>query len=175
MSQNPTLFLLPTDEKFDGLNWPSFEITMTEAACGRELIGYLTGEIKRPEGGDNTRVKAEMPERLTWWGALNPTLDEWLQRNAYARSMMTLNVINSIGAGVCMAGSAAAAWASLTILHDTKTDLGLIHAEEELGSIKYVDGSSIEAHFKALRTAWAKAKDQGVGIDDRHFMQGLVA
>ncbi|KAG6874999.1 hypothetical protein C0992_005601 [Termitomyces sp. T32_za158] len=175
MSQNLTLFLLPTDEKFDGSNWPLFKITMTEAACGRRLIGYLTGEIKRPEGGDDAGIKAEMPERLTWWGALNLTLDKWLQHDAYVRSMVTLNMINPIGAGVCMDGSAAAAWASLTILHDTKTDLGLIHAEEELGSIKYINGSSIEAHFKALRTAWAKANDQGASINDRRFRAYIIS
>ncbi|KAG5727343.1 hypothetical protein E4T56_gene12119 [Termitomyces sp. T112] len=66
-----------------------------------------------------------------------------------------------------MDGSAANAWSSLTPLHDAKTNLGLIHAEEELGSLKYVNSSSIEAHFKVMQTAWAKANDQGAGIDDR--------
>ena len=88
--------------------------------------------------------------------------------------MITLNVINPIGAGVWMDGSVADAWALLTTLHDAKTDLGLIHAEEELGSIKYVDGVSIEAHFKALQMVWSKANDQGAGIDDNHFHTYMI-
>ncbi|KNZ72914.1 hypothetical protein J132_01906 [Termitomyces sp. J132] len=88
--------------------------------------------------------------------------------------MVTLNVVNPVGAGVRMDGTAADAWNSLTSLHDAKTDLGLLHAEEELSSIKYTDGTSIEAHFKAMRTAWAKANDQGAEINDRRFRAYII-
>ncbi|KAG6898962.1 hypothetical protein C0993_002252 [Termitomyces sp. T159_Od127] len=102
-----------------------------------------------------------------WWGAANPTADKWQQCDAYARSMIILNVINPVGAGVRMDGTAADAWRSLTMLHNAKSDFGLIHAEEELNAIKYTDGMSIEVHFRLMRTVWAKANDQGAGIDDR--------
>ena len=74
---------------------------------------------------------------ITWWGATNLTADEWQQRDAYAQSMIVLNVINPVGAGVKLDRDAADAWKSLTDLHDAKTDLGLIQAKEELNSIKY--------------------------------------
>lgn len=67
--------------------------------------------------------------------------------------MVTLNMVNPVSAGVAVDGSTVRAWMSLTAIHNARSDLGLIHAEEELSSIKYVDMSSIEAHFKALCTA----------------------
>lgn len=173
---NPTLFLLPTEEKFDGANWTSFKTTITEAARGRGLLEYLEGKIENP-----ATVKAESKgtqptptATTTWWGSPNPTVEEWAQRDAYARSMIILNVINPIGAGVKLDGTAAEAWSSLTTLHDAKTDLGLLQAEEELNSIKYREGANIEAHFRALRTAWSKANDQGAGIDDKRFRAYII-
>lgn len=173
---NPTLFLLPTEEKFDGANWTSFKTTITEAARGRGLLDYLEGKIRDPVTV-KTESKGTQPIPTTptvWWGAPNPTADEWVQRDAYARSMIILNVINPIGAGVKLDGTAAQAWSSLTTLHDAKTDLGLLQAEEELNSIKYREGANIEAHFRALRTAWSKANDQGAGIDDKRFRAYII-
>ncbi|KAG6875857.1 hypothetical protein C0992_002033 [Termitomyces sp. T32_za158] len=165
---NPTLFILPTEEKFDGSNWTAFKTTITEAACGRGLLDYLEGKIKDPtvkkEGDESASPIPTIA--TTWWGAENPTAEEWRQRGTYARSMIILNVINPIGAGLKLDGTAAEAWTSLMTLHDAKSDLGLLQAEKELNSIKYRDGSNIKVHFRALRTAWAKANVQGAGIDD---------
>lgn len=52
--------------------------------------------------------------------------------------MVTLNVVNPIGAGMRLDGLVADMWKSLTDLHNVVTNLGLLHAEEELNSIKYV-------------------------------------
>ncbi|KAG5332108.1 hypothetical protein C0989_007212, partial [Termitomyces sp. Mn162] len=144
MSQNPSLFLLPVEDRFDGSNWVVFRTTVTKAARGCGLLGYLTSEIREPEPetydpGESKGAPIKASHTSTWWGSASPSLDEWLQRDAYARSMVTLNVVNPVGAGVRMDGTAADAWNSLTSLHDAKTDLGLLHAEEELSSIKYTD------------------------------------
>ena len=45
MSQNPLLFLLSTEEKFDSSNWVSFKTTLIEAAHGHGVLGYLTDKI----------------------------------------------------------------------------------------------------------------------------------
>ncbi|KAG6860934.1 hypothetical protein C0995_005889 [Termitomyces sp. Mi166 len=86
------------------------------------------------------------------------------------------NILNNvfISVGVDMNGSAANAWALLTVVYDARSDLGLLHAEEELNAIKYTDGTSIEAHFKAMRTVWVKANDQGAGIDNRRFWLYII-
>ncbi|KAH0582363.1 hypothetical protein H2248_010309 [Termitomyces sp. 'cryptogamus'] len=153
MSQNLALFLLPAEEKFDRSNWVTFKMTITEAVRSRGLLGYLTGKIKNAVRGKGDYDTNGM----------------WMQHNIYARSMVTLNVLNLVGAGVQMDGSTADAWHSLVGLHNARPDLGLLHAEEELGTIRYSDGTSIEAHFKAMQTAWAKANNQGAGINDRQF------
>ena len=61
--------------------------------------------------------------------------------------MVTLNVVNLIGTGVRLDGSVANAWKSLTNSHNAVTNLGLLYAEEELNSIKYIEGTNIEAPF----------------------------
>ncbi|KAG6899920.1 hypothetical protein C0993_005310 [Termitomyces sp. T159_Od127] len=109
------------------------------------------------------------PAVTSWWGAANPMVEEWLQCDAYARSMITLNVVNSVDAGIKMNGLATDAWSSLTALHDAKLDLRLIYAEEGLNTLNYIDEANIAAHFKALKTAWSKANNQGVGINDKRF------
>ncbi|KAG6899863.1 hypothetical protein C0993_006137 [Termitomyces sp. T159_Od127] len=88
--------------------------------------------------------------------------------------MVTLNVINLIGAGVKMDGFTADVWLSLMTLHNAQSDLGLIHVEEELALIKYVDSTSIEAHFKVLWTAWLKANDQDADINDKQFYAYVI-
>ncbi|KAH0584868.1 hypothetical protein H2248_008146 [Termitomyces sp. 'cryptogamus'] len=88
--------------------------------------------------------------------------------------MVMLNIVNPIGAGVKVYGSVADAWRSLRVLHDAKTDLGLLHAEEELLLIRYANSTNIEAHFKAMQTAWARENDQGAGINDRQFHTYLI-
>ncbi|KAG6870455.1 hypothetical protein C0992_013330 [Termitomyces sp. T32_za158] len=146
---NPALYQLPMEKRFDGSNWSTFKTIITEAARGRGLLDYFNGTIADPgtkEESDSKR--AVVPETsTTWWGASNPTPDEWKQWDAYARSMIILNVINPIGAGVNLDGTAAQAWESLTKIHNARTDLGLLQAEEELNSIKYRDGANIESHF----------------------------
>lgn len=104
------------------------------------MLEYLTGGIEKPtvkEEGKPKPSTGKSDSQTTWWGAANPTLDEWQQWDVYAQSMIILNIINSIGAGVKFDGMAAEAWGSLTKLHDAKSDLSLLQAEEELNSIKY--------------------------------------
>lgn len=111
---------------------------------------------------------------MRWWRAPNPTFKEWNQHNAYVQSMITLNIINLIGAGVDMRGSAANAWNSLMVRHNMRSNLELIHAKEELNVIKYMDRSNIEAHFQAMHTAWAKANNQGAGINNKQFQAYII-
>ncbi|KAG6848592.1 hypothetical protein H0H87_003673, partial [Tephrocybe sp. NHM501043] len=92
---NPNLFLLPADEKFDGSNWIEFKTTIQNAAKGRGLLGYMEGTISRPSPAPD----ATPAPPTAYWGSLSPTVDEWLQRDSYAQSMITLNVVNPIGQG----------------------------------------------------------------------------
>ncbi|KAF5381397.1 hypothetical protein D9615_008422 [Tricholomella constricta] len=159
---NPALFLMPADEKFNGANWLNFRTTVLAAAKARGLLGYLLGTISPPDPDDS-------PDATAYWGALLPTSEEWNQRDAYAQSLVTLNVLNPIGQGVAMDGTAATTWESLTSLHDAKSDLGLLNAESALADLQYSEGGDIDAHFAALRTAWNNANAQGADIKDAKF------
>lgn len=75
---NPALFLLPTEEKFDGSNWMTFKTMITEAACGRGLLEYLEGKIRNPLlEKEGSAAQTPIPTALTtWWGAADPMPDE---------------------------------------------------------------------------------------------------
>ncbi|KAG6858817.1 hypothetical protein C0991_001895, partial [Blastosporella zonata] len=104
-----------------------------------------------------------------YWGSTSPNTEEWCQRDAYAQSLITLNVINPIGQGVAMDGTAAATWKSLTEQHDAKSDLALLNAEEALSNLQYTEGGDMDTHIAAMRTAWSKANAQGANISDSKF------
>ncbi|KAF5374432.1 hypothetical protein D9615_009058 [Tricholomella constricta] len=163
---NPPLFLLPTEEKFNGSNWNGFKTTITHAARARGVLGYLTGEITCPPAPQP--MDSPMPT-TSYWGSTSPTYDEWRQRDAYAQGMVTLNIINPVGQGTDTDGTSAETWASLTLVRDARSDLALINAENALSAILHTEGADIENHFAEMRTAWAKANDQGANITDEKF------
>src|SRR5215469_10365167 len=172
MTSNPTLFLLPDAEKFNGSNWQEFKETMLNAADARGLLGCFGHDkkiIPKPTG-----APASIPSETTnWWGALHLTPEEWEQRNAYAKGMIALNVKNPIGVGLMTQGTAAEAWESLISIHDQKSALKRIQLEDELKAIKYIEGTDIKIHFATLRLAWSRANEQGSSIGDEEF--GLTA
>ncbi|KAF5378820.1 hypothetical protein D9615_006849 [Tricholomella constricta] len=168
---NPALFLLPASEKFDGSNWLEWKTTILNAAKAKGLLGYINGTniCPAPPDPDDTPAPA-----TAYWGSSQPTFEEWLQRDAYAQGMITLNVVNPVGQGVVMSGTSAESWASLAAIRDAQTDIGLINAEEKLAGIKYTEGGDIEKHFAEMREAWSKANGQGAEISDRKFRTYLL-
>ncbi|KAG6898608.1 hypothetical protein C0993_005699, partial [Termitomyces sp. T159_Od127] len=86
------------------LNRTTFKVIMTKAACGQGLLKYFTGTNKNlaltPSdiNNDEKEVLGSLttahPTSTTWWGTANPMVEEWLQCDAYTRSMITLNVVN---------------------------------------------------------------------------------
>ncbi|KAG6839598.1 hypothetical protein C0991_001039, partial [Blastosporella zonata] len=148
-------------------NWLKFKTKLISAAREQGLKGYLDGTQEKPLPSTTT-----MP--TTWWGSLTPTCKEWEQRNAFALSMVALNVDNPVGWGVKLDGAAAEAWKSLTDIHDIKSGLRLVNAEVALAAIQYTEGLDIEDHFIAMRTAWGNANNQGAGIQDAKFGMYIV-
>ncbi|KAG6872282.1 hypothetical protein C0995_011225 [Termitomyces sp. Mi166 len=165
MAQNPVLFLLPVDKKY---------LTGDISKPGPAVASTTVATANRSKTTVTTVVTLASTTFTTWWGDPNSTANKWLQCGTYVYSMVMLNIINPVGAGVKLEGSAADTWKFLTALHDVKTDLRLIHTEDVLRSIKYSDGQNIEAHFKAMRTAWAKANKQGADITDVKFHMYII-
>ena len=79
--------------------------------------------------------------------------------------MFTLSIVNPIRARVRL-DDIADAWEFLTALHNARSDLALLHAEEELAALKYFNSANSEAHFKAMCSAWAKANSMDAAIND---------
>lgn len=177
-----TPFLLTASEQYDGSNWLEFKTKIRAAAKQRGVLGYLDGTIPCPSAAppasstpsSPTAKPAQLATQPTtfasaYWGSLSPTYEEWQQRDAWTQGLITLNVKNPIGLGVKLDGTAAETYASIATVKDAISDLGCITAEQELNAIKYSDGSDMDEHISALRSAWTKANGQGAGITDTKF------
>ena len=165
-TREPTHFLLPSEEKFNGSNWLEFKHVITAAIKARGMVPYLDGTLSKPAP---SREGADPTPSTTYWGSLKPTEEEWTQRDAYIQGLIVLNIKNPVGHGVRMNGTAADTWGSLKEQYDVVTDLGQLEAQDKLRSIKYVDGSDLDTHFSALRNAWEVANNQGANILDKEF------
>ena len=84
-------------------------------------------------------------------------------------------LMNPIGHGVNLAGTAADSWKSLTDVQDKVTDMGRLAAGNQLRSIRHIDGKDLDAHFCLLRKAWKKFNDQGGGMSDTDFRMVVLA
>ncbi|KAF5319535.1 hypothetical protein D9619_008337 [Psilocybe cf. subviscida] len=181
-------FLLSASEQYDGTNWLEFKTRIRAAVKQRGVLGYLDGTIKcpavptaasqttmssTPSSSPNTKTvpltTAATTFATAYWGSLTPTYDKWQQRDAWTQGLISLNVKNPIGLGVKLDGTAAETYASIASIKDAVSDLGCITAEAELNAIKYTDGTDMEEHISALRSAWTKANGQNAGITDTKF------
>jgi hypothetical protein len=154
---------MPSEERFNSTNWVEWKAMIWAAAKSCGLTGYLSRDIARPSSGP------QPAEDSSYWGSPNPTLNQWLQQDAFAQGLVVLNVKNAIGHGVKTEGTATETWLSLTSICDAVSDLSLVQAEKILRSITYVDGTDLDAHFSALRKAWSEANGQGAKILDAGF------
>ena len=166
MSTQPAFFQLPADEGFDGNKWYSWKETILSAANARGVYGYLNGSITKPTAMTLTTEKLTV---TSYWGSMKPTPDEWAQRDAYAKSIITLNVKNPLGFRIRSTQTAAEAWNALTTTYDAVSDIGRLNAENALRSITHVNGTDITTHFAVLRKAWERAIGQGSKINDSEF------
>ena len=126
------IFILMTDEKFDGLNWIDWKRMITSAADACSLDGYLDGTITKPTDPSPDQAA---PTPTSYWCSKTPTPEQWQQCNAYAKGMVTLNVKNQIRHSVKTDGTAVEAWKSLTNIQDAISDIGRINANIKLCSI----------------------------------------
>ena len=171
MSDQLALFVLPTEDHFDGNNWFEWHGTIWSAAGACGVQGYLEGTIPKP----SLHKPGMTPTSTNYWGSKTPSPEEWEQPNAYAKSIIDLNVKNPIGHGIQPMHTAAEAWSTLKDIHNTPSDMGLLNANNALCAIKHVDGTNIIAHFTRMHEAWAKINAQGRKMDDLTFRTIIIA
>ena len=132
MSTQPAFFQLPADKCFNGNKWYSWKETILSAANARGVHGYLNGSITKPTAMTLTTEKLTV---TSYWSSMKPTPDEWVQQDAYVKSIITLNVKNPLGFGIKSMQTAAEAWNALTITYDAVSDIGRLNAENAQGMV----------------------------------------
>ncbi|KAF8637816.1 hypothetical protein AX16_010734 [Volvariella volvacea WC 439] len=166
----PSTFLLASEDKYDGTNWEHFKMLILGAALSKGLTGYLDGRIKKPNPADDVDTR----KPTMWWGATEPTLEEWSQRDGYALGMIILNVKDPVGLGLKTDGTAHEAWESIRRNNDTTSELATLRAEDELHALKFNEGEDFDAHVAQLRLLWERANRKGAGITAMRFQAILL-
>jgi hypothetical protein len=181
--------ILPDTQKFDGTNWSSWNRWIVTTARIRSVEKYLNGIIPKPTvstsspsptaapaatATDTPATSTEAPES-TPWHSMNPSLDEWIIRDAWAMGLLLYNCTNPVGLGMASDGTAAEAWKSLKDLYGAQSTLFAVNAQRELRNTMLRDGEDLIAHLANLRTKWSAANDVGAEITDKDFIIILLA
>jgi hypothetical protein len=167
---NPPIF--SNDDKYNGMKWVRWKLTITTAAKARGMLGYLDGTITCPipPTTPDPAAPPAPPTAVTMsWRSLTPSLDEWETRDTFAQALIVHNIKDPIGEGVNLDGTAAEAWKSLTSFKDVVTNLVRIGHENNLRNTRYIKGTDLATHFTSLRTKCTTANAQGAAIDDERF------
>ena len=124
MSSQPVLFQLPTDEHFDGSWWYLWKETILSAMNAHGVYGYLDSTIKKPDIVSSSTLTA-----TTYWGLATLTPDEWVQCDAYTKSMITLNMKNPLSFGIKSSQTSVEAWKALTTTYNAVSTLRIHFAQ----------------------------------------------
>ncbi|KAJ7118618.1 hypothetical protein C8R43DRAFT_901268, partial [Mycena crocata] len=109
---NPTQFLLPEEQRFNGLNFTDFELVFKTGVEGRGFAGYLDGSIQKP-----TRTAAQTATQLiaaataagtnftylepsTPVHSINPFLEEFVVRSQWLKSTLLNNIVGPRALGL---------------------------------------------------------------------------
>jgi hypothetical protein len=106
---------------------------------------------------------------------MNPSLDEWIVRDAWATGLLLYNCANPVGLGMASDGTAAVAWKSLKDLYGVQSTLFAVNAQRELRNTMLKDGEDLIAHIADLRMKWSTANDVGAQITDKDFIIIILA
>ncbi|KAF8227671.1 hypothetical protein L208DRAFT_1054461, partial [Tricholoma matsutake] len=145
-------------------NWTEFKNTILAAAKSHGVLLYIDGTLPQPSNPPTGTTLTP----TSYWGSKTPTEEEY-QCDAYVQGMIVLNVKNPVGHGIKTDGTALETWKSLPDHLDTITDLGLMDAENRLHTIKYMEGSDLDAHFAALHIGCQRVNNQGGTVTDAQF------
>ncbi|KAJ7695462.1 hypothetical protein B0H17DRAFT_914062, partial [Mycena rosella] len=116
---NPTQFLLPEEQKFNGTNFADFMLVFLPGIEGRGFAGYLDGTTKKPtRTTTGIAASCENPhsiisELYITVQLINPFLEEFNMHSQWLKSAILNNVINPCGLGLKMDGTPKELWDSL--------------------------------------------------------------
>ncbi|KAJ6517522.1 hypothetical protein C8R47DRAFT_1032007, partial [Mycena vitilis] len=181
---NPTQFLLPEEQRFNGTNYADFELVFVPGVEGRGFSGYLYGTTTEP-----TRTAAaasaaadEIPtvyaEPSTPIHSAHPYLEEYKMRSQWLKSTILNNVVNPRSLGLKTDGTPKELWDSIVTGYGTPTIMGRMNAEAELAACKFAnflsDEKPVNAYITAKATAYQNVVNQGVKDELMTYLTSFV-
>ncbi|KAF8196288.1 hypothetical protein K438DRAFT_1519962, partial [Mycena galopus ATCC 62051] len=124
---NPTQFLLPEEQRFNGMNYIDFVLVFLPGVEGRGFAGYLDGSIARPtrtaasvaaqaaaaSTAAGTNPSFILSEPSTPVHSTNPFLEEWTMRSQWLKSTLLNNIVSPRSLGLKTDGTPKELWDSL--------------------------------------------------------------
>jgi hypothetical protein len=107
---------------------------------------------------------APLPPEPTPACSLNPSYDEWEVQNDGAYALVIQNILNPIGLGVVLDGTATDAWKSLIDAYEIINYTALINMEQDLCNTMWKGTSPIHEHLIMLCECWAHVNAMGANI-----------
>ncbi|KAF7353202.1 Gag-Pol polyprotein [Mycena sanguinolenta] len=155
-------------------NFPTFQILIEQHAASKGLKGYLEGTTTLPAlttvptgtpAPDSTPVFSTAPSR-----------EEFLYRDGVMKSMIVTNVVDPIGLGLKLDGTAKECWDSLVAACAKRTDAGLSLAESELQTIRFTGTSrdDLDNLLSNIRNKGNNVRMMGGKADDKDLKNVLI-
>ncbi|KAJ7776269.1 hypothetical protein B0H16DRAFT_1302470, partial [Mycena metata] len=124
---NPTQFLLPEEQRFNGMNFTDFKLVFLPGVEGRGFAGYLNGTTPTPTRtaagvaaqmavaatAAGTNPNFLVPEPYTPVHSTNPFLEEFIMRSQWLKSTILNNIVNPRALGLKTDGTPKELWDSL--------------------------------------------------------------
>jgi hypothetical protein len=176
---------LPKEEKFNGVNWRSWERWMGSMGRPNGNDLYWENLVERPFQLGSSGAIPELPDDYTDEGkkvtpliSKKPHWHEWVVRDSYAASCIMVNVINPDRFGLDdRTMTADALWAKLKDEFGEGNERLRALAEEELRAFKWQEGKPLmgtDGHFAMLDGLVKRANDLGAEISDLQHRRILV-
>ena len=127
-SGTPSLTILSEEQKFNGENLLTWNITMKQLLGSKGLTGYVDRNINKPAAPLSTTTT---PDPTPIYSS-RPSYDKWMFRDQLTRGHITLNCTDIAGLGVKVTRTAKEAWDSIQSEWGRSTDMRRSHAQEAL-------------------------------------------
>src|SRR5277367_1443878 len=96
----PSLTILSEEQKFNGDNLLQWKININQLLGSKGLLGYINGNILRPDPESVPLSTPETPPSSTPVYSSTPTLDEWIFRDQLVRGHVILNCTDVASLGI---------------------------------------------------------------------------
>ncbi|KAK0224225.1 hypothetical protein IW262DRAFT_1459279 [Armillaria fumosa] len=172
--------ILPdTSSHFNGKNYASWKLQLTELLKGKGLWGYIAGTTVCPATPATTTTAMATTTPLlsdsTPIYSSEPSYDEWVFHDQLTHSHIVLNILDPIGLGVKTDRTAKECWDSVAAEHAKEINMALSEAEVSLNTANFDGNSDINIHIANLCMKWQAVNDlQSMALSDQEFKRIII-